>query len=103
MILFLLIVYVCKLLFNYSMPQFLVDSSGGNAQSLLLCCWHCMKEISLLLGYIVETASLGEGQILSIEEVCKTIVLCTMYCNFTKITNGNGIFAWICYIVRFPY
>ncbi len=25
----------------------------GNAQSLLLCCWHSMKEISLLLGYLV--------------------------------------------------
>ncbi len=29
-------------------------SSSGNAQSLLLCCWHTMKEVSLLLGYLVE-------------------------------------------------
>lgn len=26
----------------------------GNAQSLLLCCWHSMKEIALLLGYLTE-------------------------------------------------
>lgn len=25
----------------------------GTAQSLLLCCWHSMKEIALLLGYLV--------------------------------------------------
>ena len=28
----------------------------GNAQSLLLCCWHSMKEIALLLGYLTECA-----------------------------------------------
>ena len=28
----------------------------GTAQSLLLCCWHSMKEIALLLGYFVEYA-----------------------------------------------
>ena len=27
---------------------------GGNAQSLLLCCWHTMKEVSLLLGLLVQ-------------------------------------------------
>ena len=27
-------------------------ASSGTAQSLLLCCWHSMKEISLLLGYL---------------------------------------------------
>ncbi len=30
--------------------------SQGNAQSLLLCCWHSMKEIALLLGYLTEYA-----------------------------------------------
>ena len=30
---------------------------GGNAQSLLLCCWHTMKEVSLLLGILVENFS----------------------------------------------
>ena len=29
-------------------------STVGSAQSLLLCCWHTMKEVSLLLGYLVE-------------------------------------------------
>lgn len=32
-----------------------IDSSSvGSAQSLLLCCWHTMKEVSLLLGHLVE-------------------------------------------------
>lgn len=31
-------------------------ASQGNAQSLLLCCWHSMKEIALLLGYLTEYA-----------------------------------------------
>ena len=46
-------------------------SESGNAQSLLLCCWHCMKEISLLLGHIVMMAS-AEGasaDLLDVEEV----------------------------------
>lgn len=29
-------------------------SFPGSAQSLLLCCWHTMKEVSLLLGLLVE-------------------------------------------------
>lgn len=32
-------------------------SLSGNAQSLLLCCWHTMKEVSLLLGILVENFS----------------------------------------------
>lgn len=32
-------------------------SASGNAQSLLLCCWHTMKEVSLLLGLLVESFS----------------------------------------------
>lgn len=31
----------------------------GSAQSLLLCCWHSMKEISLLLGYLAGELSVG--------------------------------------------
>ena len=46
----------------------------GNAQSLLLCCWHSMKEISLLLGYLVEHAPLetdqAESGVLTLEQVC---------------------------------
>ncbi len=30
----------------------LSQGTVGNAQSLLLCCWHSMKEISLLLGFL---------------------------------------------------
>lgn len=42
-------------------PYLIEDSpsaaaSQGNAQSLLLCCWHSMKEIALLLGYLTEYA-----------------------------------------------
>lgn len=37
---------------SQSVPQ----RSQGNAQSLLLCCWHSMKEIALLLGYLTEYA-----------------------------------------------
>jgi len=32
--------------------------SAATAQSLVICCWHCMKEVSLLLGNIVERAPL---------------------------------------------
>ena len=35
-----------------------LESGGANAQSLVVCCWHCMKEVSLLLGDIVEKAPL---------------------------------------------
>ena len=35
-----------------------LESGGANAQSLVVCCWHCMKEISLLLGDIVEKVPL---------------------------------------------
>ena len=39
------------------------SSSSGSAQSLLLCCWHTMKEVSLLLGHLVEQWSgAGESQ-----------------------------------------
>lgn len=40
------------------------DVSGctGNAQSLLLCCWHCMKEVMLLLGLIVQTYTHYSGR-----------------------------------------
>ena len=51
-----------------------LPSVSGNAQSLLLCCWHTMKEVSLLLGILVENFShdqvvedadavLSEGQV----------------------------------------
>ena len=36
-------------------------SSAGGAQSLLLCCWHTMKEVSLLLGHLVEHSSIAVG------------------------------------------
>ena len=35
--------------------------AGGTAQSLLLCSWHSMKEIALLLGYLVEYAPVISG------------------------------------------
>lgn len=35
------------------------SSAIGNAQSLLLCCWHTMKEVSLLLGHLVENSSVA--------------------------------------------
>ena len=36
-------------------------SAGGSPQSLLLCCWHAMKEISLLLGLVIEWAPIGDS------------------------------------------
>ena len=53
-----------------------VDSSpavsGASAQSLLLCCWHAMKEISLLMGLVVEWAPIGNNSdsLLTREQVC---------------------------------
>ena len=48
----------------------------GNAQSLLLCCWHSMKEISLLFGYLAEYAPVevdqAESGVLTLEQVCCT-------------------------------
>lgn len=35
--------------------------SGAGAQSLLLCCWHAMKEVSLLMGLVVEWAPIGNS------------------------------------------
>ena len=37
-------------------PSSTAAVSQGNSQSLLLCCWHSMKEISLLLGFLTEYA-----------------------------------------------
>ena len=34
---------------------------GASAQSLLLCCWHAMKEVSLLMGLVVECAPIRDG------------------------------------------
>ena len=50
------------------------STSSGTAQSLLLCCWHSMKEISLLLGYLAgETPVIsepdGNGGLLSEDQV----------------------------------
>lgn len=39
----------------------LTASKCGSAQSLLLCCWHAMKEISLLMGIVVEWAPIGDS------------------------------------------
>jgi hypothetical protein len=34
---------------------------GSGAQSLLLCCWHAMKETSLLMGLLVEWAPISDN------------------------------------------
>jgi len=52
-----------------------LGDNGATAQSLVICCWHCMKEVSLLLGDIVERAPLMVDQsdttgLISIEQVC---------------------------------
>lgn len=47
--------------------------SEGSAQSLLLCCWHTMKEVSLLLSHLVQTfgAVMESGvPILTHNQVC---------------------------------
>lgn len=36
-------------------------AATGSAQSLLLCCWHTMKEVSLLLGHLVEHSRIAVG------------------------------------------
>ena len=52
--------------------------TSGNAQSLLLCCWHSMKEIALLLGYLVGNLPvISKGKqdgIISSEQVCSLYV-----------------------------
>lgn len=45
----------------------------GNAQSLLLCCWHSMKEIALLLGYLTENAPVI-GDLMSTDQMQKGII-----------------------------
>ena len=45
----------------------------GNAQSLLLCCWHSMKEIALLLGYLTENAPVI-SELTSTDQIRKGII-----------------------------
>ena len=58
----------------------LESSSGANAQSLVICCWHCMKEISLLLGDIVEKAPLVTAE----SESSGLITIEQVFCNTTS-------------------
>lgn len=56
---------------------------GASAQSLLLCCWHTMKETSLLMGLVVEWAPIGPNsdslltrkQVQSSKHTCTIVVL----------------------------
>ena len=45
---------------------------GAGAQSLLLCCWHAMKEISLLMGLLVGWAPISDNpnSLLTPTQVC---------------------------------
>ena len=58
-----------------------VGGSRANAQSLVICCWHCMKEVSLLLGDIVERAPLITAEsessgLITVEQVrCQVVQL----------------------------
>lgn len=57
-----------------------LEGSGANAQSLVICCWHCMKEVSLLLGDIVERAPLittqsGPSGLITTEQVLVWLML----------------------------
>ena len=58
-----------------------VGGSRANAQSLVICCWHCMKEVSLLLGDIVEKAPLITAEsessgLITVEQVrCQVVQL----------------------------
>lgn len=60
--------------------------SHGNAQSLLLCCWHSMKEIALLLGYLTEyapvisdTASTEQNGVITHDQVSNRLLRRTLH------------------------
>ena len=59
----------------------LESSSGANAQSLVICCWHCMKEVSLLLGDIVEKAPLilAESELSGLISTEQVLLIYTNY------------------------
>ena len=44
------------------------SSKQGSAQSLLLCCWHSMKEIALLFGHLTEYAPVINESTTGVEE-----------------------------------
>ena len=70
-------------------------ASQGNAQSLLLCCWHSMKEIALLLGYLTEYAPVI-SDVTSTEQ--KGVIT---HSQVSRIWSTWGSSLWDCvYVVR---
>lgn len=69
--------------------------SSGNAQSLLLCCWHSMKEIAMLLGHLVGNLPVinktKQDGIISSEQVC---ILMKILCDTrSTCTHAPGVTA----------
>lgn len=64
---------------------------NGNAQSLLLCCWHSMKEISLLLGFLAGElpviSDTNEEGMLSQHQVSANILTCLLMVLFEPHFN----------------
>ena len=82
----------------------------GNAQSLLLCCWHSMKEISLLFGYLAEHAPVevdqAESGVLTLEQVCCAggsyipVCNCTETCVLICDWNTNCRYSFPVYVIN---
>lgn len=81
----------------------------GNAQSLLLCCWHSMKEISLLFGYLAEHAPVevdqAESGVLTLEQVCCAggsylFCNCTETCVLICDWNTNCRYSFPVYVIN---
>ena len=53
----------------------------GNAQSVLVCCWRCMKEVILLISTIIDMCNGNSSLSLTHDQVCQHFYMYNMHVN----------------------